>query len=262
MEIDIMQLWNCFKHRKNRLFICFVLTALFACGSVSAQMRVWEDASGVSVQAEFVRELFGSVELRRPSGKLHSIPLENLSDQDARYLRTRIPPEIELTVRTKKMAKARNQEFMKAGDEINVVTATVQIKKNSRAPYFGVMRGEIYLIGKEVATDDYRLSGKGFSQVQFTEENPGTCSFESSADFRVYDEYNRLQQRGAEYVGYLVVILDALGNRLAVETDISWLEGDKIDALRKFHVDSFFDKECRKRSVPRPQYYSTRFDFP
>ncbi|MBT8046020.1 MAG: hypothetical protein KJN67_02525, partial [Pontiella sp.] len=198
---------------------------------------------------------------------LYSIPLENLSAQDAKYLRSRIPPEVELDVRTQKKPKVRNEnatrsEFEQFSDEINVVTAEVRIRKKSSAAFSGTLRAEVYLIGKEVATDHYRLSGKGTSQVQFTEENQGLYAFKTAADFRIYEEYNKLETRGADYAGYLAVVIDRMGNKLAIETDLSWLEGEeKVDALRAFHVDSFFDENCRKRSVPRPRYYDARVEF-
>jgi hypothetical protein len=262
-----MQLRNCSRRRRNYPFICCALIAAFFCGSVSAEMRVWEDISGKSVKAEFVRELFGSIELRRSDGSLHSIPLENLSAQDTKYLRTRIPPEIELEVRTQTQAKERNKnatrsEYEQFADDINVVTAKVQIRQKSSAVFSGTLRAEVYLIGKEVATDHYRLSGKGTSQIILNEENRRKYTFETAADFRVYEEYNKLETRGAKYAGYLVVIIDSRGNKLATVTDLSWLEeGEKIDALRKFHIDAFFDENCRKRSVPRPRYFDGRREF-
>jgi len=261
MKIYIMQLWSSSKHQRNRPLIYFALATVIFCGSVSAEMRIWEDTSGMMVKAEFVREIFGAVELRRTDGALHSIPLGNLSSQDADYVRTRIPPEIELNVRKQKRDKVRNEEFVRGGDIISVITAEIEVKKTSRAPFNGILRAEVYLIGKEVATDHYRLSGRGTSRVQFTEENQGVYTFQTSADFRVYEEYNDLEMRGAEYAGYLAVVMDSMGNRLAAETDLSWLKDEKIDALRKFHIDSFFDENCRKRSVPRPRYYDARFDF-
>lgn len=261
-----MNLNNRSRHWKASLSICVALTALFLRGSASAEMRVWEDKAGNAVRGEFVRELFGSIELRQPDGSLHSIPVENLSAQDTDYLRTRIPPEIELEVRTQKRPKERNKNASRARfeqfrDDIDVVTARVSVRKKSSAAFTGTLRAEVYLIGKEVATDDYRLSGKSTENIRFTEENRGVYTFETSADFRVYEEYNKLEIRGAEYTGYLVIILDSMGKRLAFKTDLSWLTDDKIDAIRTFHVDSFFDKNGRKLSVPRPMYYDGRFEF-
>jgi len=229
-------------------------------------MRVWEDKSGNAVRGEYIREQFGSLELRQPDGSLHSIPLAELSAQDTDYLRTRIPPEIEVQVRTQKRPKERNKNASRArfeqfSDEINVVTARVEVRKKSSAAFTGTLRAEVYLIGEEVATDDYRLSGKAAENVQFTGDNEGLFTFENAADFRVYEEYNKLQIRGAEYAGYLVIILDSMGRTLAVETDISWMTEEKADAVRKFHVDSFFDENGRKRSVPRPLYYDSRIEF-
>ncbi|MBI9021472.1 MAG: hypothetical protein JEZ10_09505 [Verrucomicrobia bacterium] len=261
MKIHIMQLWNCSRRQRNRPLICFALTTVLFCGSVSAEMRVWEDTSGNPVTAEFVREIFGAVELRRPNGALHSIPLESLSAQDTEYLRTRIAPEIELNVRTQKRGKVRNEEFVRNGDVIDVITAEVQIRKKSRTPFNGILRAEFYLIGKEVATEDYRLSGRETCRIQFTEENKGLFTFQTSADFRVYEEYNDFEVRGAEYAGYLVLVMDSTGNRLSSLTNLSWLKDEKIDALRKLHLDSFFDENCRKRSVPRPSYYDSRIEF-
>jgi hypothetical protein len=257
-----------FKRRILKQPVIFLaVAALLRADFAYAEMRVWEDSAGKQVKAEFVRELFGSVELRRPDGSLHSIPVENLSALDIKYLRTRIPPEVELEVRTQKRAKERSgnatrAEFEQFSDEIYIVTATVRIRQTSSAEFDGILRAEVYLIGEEVATDHYRLSGKGASQVRFTEENKREYEFEVSADFRVYEEYNRLQTRGAEYAGYMVVVVDPMGNILNTQTDLSWIEGeDEINNLRKFHVDTFFDETIRKRSVPRPLYYDSRTEF-
>lgn len=253
--------------RPLRYFIALMAATLLYGSIAVAEMRVWEDTSGKQVKARFDRELFGSVELRRPDGSLYSIPLENLSPQDLRYLRTRIPPEIEIEVRTLKREKERNKnatrsEFEQFSDEIEVVTANVLIRQKSSADFEGALRAEIYFIGREVATPEiYRLSAKSTAQVRLTEENQRKFAFGSSADFRIYEEYNK-DTRGADYVGYLVVVLDAMGKKLKTRTNVSWLDEDeKIDALRKFYVDAFFDANCRKRSVPRPSYYDARNEF-
>ncbi|MBC8206280.1 MAG: hypothetical protein H8E68_03920 [Kiritimatiellaeota bacterium] len=267
MRVDIMQMWNCFRRRKKTASIFLVLTVVFFSGSVFSEMRIWEEISGVQVKAEFERELFDSVQLRRPDGSLYSVPLENLSAQDIKYIRTMIPPKIELSVRTKKRSKERSKNITRADyeqfqDDINVATASVEVEKKSRTDYDGNLRLEIYLVGREVFTPDiYRLSGKRASQVKFTEENKGIYTFEASADFRVYMEYN-YDLRGANYEGHLVVVVDPKGNKLASDTNISWLKDEaNVEALRQFRVDQFFDESCTKRSAPRPRYYNSRREF-
>lgn len=224
-------------------------------------MRVWEEKSGLQIKAEFVREIFGEIELRRPDGSLYSIPWENLSALDAEYVRTVIPPEVQLTVRKNEKAKVRNEKFVRAGDSMTTITIDVTVRKKSREPYNGVLRAEVYIVGQEVATDDYRLLGKSTSKVLFTDENRGLYSFSTSADSHVYEEYNEIETRGAEYAGYLVVVVDSAGNKLAVEKNLSWLEDDDVDKLRRFYIGAFFDETCRKRSVPRPKYYEDRYEF-
>ena len=97
--------------------------------SDASQMRVWENVNGFQIKGKFIREIFGSIEMRRPNGDLHSIPLEDLSPEDLTYVRTLIPPEVEILVRTKESAKERNEEFIWANDKLTVVTAKLKFEK-------------------------------------------------------------------------------------------------------------------------------------
>lgn len=236
---------------------------IFFCTSMSdaSQMRVWENVDGLQIKGKFIREIFGSIEVRRPNGDLHSIPLEDLSPEDLTYVRTLIPPDVVISVRTKESAKVRNEEFIWANDKLTVVTAEVEVRKKSRSPYQGTLKAEVYLIGKEMVTGAYTLVGKGTSRVHFTEDNKGRYTFNTSATYRVYEEYNDLETRGAKYEGYLAVVVDPQGNKLAQESDLSWLLDEDIDTLRQFYVGIFFDETCKKRSVPRPKYYDGRVQF-
>ena len=59
------------------------------------------------------------------------------------------------------------------------------------------------------------LLGRATSRVHFTEENKGSYTFKTSATYRVYEEYNDLETRGAKYEGYLVVVVDPQGNKIS-----------------------------------------------
>ena len=74
-------------------------------------------------------EIFGSIEIRRPNGDLHSIIIEDLSVEDLNYVRTLIPPEVEILVRASESAKERNEEFIWANDKVTVVSANVEVRK-------------------------------------------------------------------------------------------------------------------------------------
>ena len=84
-------------------------------------MRVWENVNGLQIKGKFIREIFGSIEIRRPNGELHSISIEDLSAEDLTYVRTLIPPEVEISVRASESAKERNEEFIWANDKVTVV---------------------------------------------------------------------------------------------------------------------------------------------
>lgn len=241
---------------KILIFLCLIITP-----AESYQMRVWEDVNGLQIKGKFIREIFGSIEIRRPNGELHSIKIEELSAEDLTYVRTLIPPEVEILVRASESAKERNEEFIWANDKVTVVSANIEVRKKSRSPYQGTLKAEIYLIGKEMVTGAYTLAGMATSRVHFTEENKGRYTFKTSAIYRVYEEYNELEIRGASYEGYLVVVVDPQGNKIATETDLSWLLDENINKIRNFYVGIFFNENCNKRSVPRPKYYDGRVRF-
>ena len=96
-----------------------------------------------------------------------------------------------------------------------------------------------------MVTGAYTLVGKGTSRVHFTEDTKGRYTFNTSATYRVYEEYNDLETRGAEYEGYLAVVVDPQGNKLAQESDLSWLLDEDIDNFDNFTWASFLMKRVK-----------------
>jgi len=238
----------------------FGLAVVFSVLSAVAEMRVWEEKSGKRFVAEYVREISGRVTLRTLGKTPLFIPVRDLSDRDVNYLRTFVLPEIQVGIRKRDRPKERNYDFVKSGDIMSVLTLEVRVENVGRTSYSGKLMSEVYLIGQEIATDDYRLCAKKTSPIEFTEENKGLFMFSASADIRQYTEYNS-QERGAEYKGYLVLVLDPQGNIMETKCDLNWLEEDKVDSLRKLRVNSFFNEQCRKRRVPRPVIFEDRAEW-
>ena len=112
-----------------------------------------------------------------------------------------------------------------------------------------------------MVTGAYTLAGMATSRVHFTDDNKGSYTFKTSAIYRVYEEYNELEIRGASYEGYLVVVVDPQGNKIATETDLSWLLDENIDKIRTFMWEFSLMRIVTKRSVPRPKYYDGRVRF-
>ncbi|MCY2966707.1 MAG: SHD1 domain-containing protein [Planctomycetota bacterium] len=63
--------------------------------SAWAKSRLWTDSQGRTVQGEFVRYFEGKVVLKLKNGTAKSIPFENFSEADQKYLETLIDFEDE-----------------------------------------------------------------------------------------------------------------------------------------------------------------------
>ena len=109
-----------------------------------------------------------------------------------------------------------------------------------------------------MATDDYMMLAKKSFPIRFSDDGGSTVEVEMVAKARVYDEVNRLEVRGRNYEGYLLVVLDPDGEILELKTNLNWLDDDKLEAFRRFKVFNFFNEDCKKVSTPRPRYYNDR----
>lgn len=225
----------------------------------AAQAREWTDRQGNRFEAEYRRELFGTVFFETPEGKKISIDTVNLSTEDVDYIRTQIPPEVEIDF----SKSERNKElsiYARPDDSVTLITATVDIEQVSRAPFYGKLTVEIYLLSEEVATEDYRIVAKKTAAVEFTEENGGQDVITIQTEVRRYLEYNR-RIRGAEYCGYAVLVFGPHGDRVAWSTDLDWLREDDLPLLRELRQGKFLDENCWEMPVPRPEYYVERADW-
>lgn len=240
---------------KNRLLLSGALL-LCCCASSFAEMRIWRDNSGNTYAGEYVRVIFGGVAIRMPDKQQVNIPLENLSNEDMKYLQKLILPKIALDVRSKKRELERNPKNQANATafwfETMVAELTVTVRKQGKMPYDGTLLMEVYFFADEVVTDDIRLFSKQSANVVFNEENGGVFTFKASAQIDRFLCYTG-DIRGAEYSGYLVVVYDPDGNRMAYKTNLSWIKEDKLDQLRKYRTFTFMDKDARKRPVPRPR---------
>lgn len=74
--------------RKARLFIALTMSLATLTKLAFAETRTWTDSTGKhKIEAEFVEILEGQVKLKKPDGKIASLPLGKLSKDDQIYLR-------------------------------------------------------------------------------------------------------------------------------------------------------------------------------
>lgn len=237
-----------------KVILIFLSLALL-CGPASAVMRMWTDRKGSPFEGEYVRMGSNEVLVRDRSGTVRYVPVKNLSSRDMEYLTSVYVPDVTITFSKWSQNKFRADNALDT-DKIEIVTGTVEIQTKQKLPN-DTLRAEVYLIGAEVATKDYRIKSKVSSALNFNEENNFTAALPLEMESREYLEYND-QIRGTLYGGYLVVILNQRNEMIDYKTDISWLKEDKVPLLRKFRVDAFFDDNCKPRSVPRPEYSVNR----
>jgi len=243
---------------QTRSIVCIILCAMSLCAS--AEMRVWHDKDGKEYTGNFEREAFGKLFFRGPDKKIFSLVATNLIDSDLEHVRSNALPEVQIQFQKSKRLKDKPDKDW--GDDMEMeVKGTVKIRKTSKFPYFGTLKGEVYLIAEEVATDDYKLVAKKTFPVKFPNVKKAEVEAKISVIIRNFKDKNE-DMRGAFYEGYVVIVSDADGTPMELKTDLGWITEEKIDALRRLPVPGFLNKECKKRPVPRPHdYRSDGFNF-
>lgn len=221
-----------------------------------AEMRMWRNIDGTGFVGEYVTERLDRYYFQDKDGETQIIPVKSLVPNDEKYIRTIIPPKIE--IRFKKNEYIQQGEYADA--DMTIIEGLLEITKVSRQPFYGKFNGELYYIGDEVATDDHMILAKNKFVVQFPEEdekNP-TVKVRLQAEARAYHEYNGIQVRGRSFGGYVAVLFSSTGEIMEFKTNINWLTDNKIEAFLQLEEFNFFNEDCQKRPVPRMKNYKGR----
>jgi hypothetical protein len=234
---------------------------------VSAEYRTWEDRDGNKIEAEFVRELFDKVTLRKKDGSEVRMNVEEFSDLDQKYFRVMVPPEIEVSARTSSDIVPKEWERWPNNDQKQRHKVTVTISKKSRRQFTSRLKAELFLVAKEYnANGNYILLTKTDSDFLFSEKNDDTHVFTSNpGETEIFKQKTSNQLRGETLEGYLLVVSDMQGNILETKTDIpgDWIEKPEVIAnLRELAIrgaasvrSRHFDKTGKRAEVPRVNDY-------
>ncbi len=238
-----------------------ILGLSFLSLSAFSEVRIWNDKSGNSYEAEYVRELFDKLTLKTTEGKEVRVAVEDLSEHDQKYLRVMVPPNLEIDFSKKTSIKEKPYEMGDLDkDIVTILSAKVKITKDSKRPFTSGLKAELFLIGEEVKETQYKiLLSKTDSNFLLPEKKGEFHEFKTKPiELQVYTEYD-YSRRGPVFIGYLVVVTDKQGNTVQVKTNLPWLE-DKIEELRSLYMHGsasrysrYFDKKTiQKLKVPRP----------
>lgn len=202
-----------------------------------------------------MRVLLGKVMLENDSGEKYYIPVKDLSEHDKKHLSSIFVPKLNIRFSDSSRSKFRSKNAL-ADDIIRIVDGTATVEAKDKIPS-ETLRMEVYMIGEEVATDDYKLLEKGAMPLKLNEENDFTCELKLETQSRKYMEYN-YQLRGCLYLGSVVIILDRNDQVVDFRSGIGWIKEEQLDPLRQLDVDDFFDSSLKPRPVPRPKFSTSR----
>jgi hypothetical protein len=248
------------------------LLSFFIFNNAFAELRLWTDENGKTIEAEHVHTYEDKVVLRLQDGEEISVSLDTLSNRDRKYAVLLAPPRVEITVSAKIDRSNTGYDRGYGGGvqvQYEIVTASVSLKKTSSSPYEAPMMSEIYLIGEIAQSDEYIILDKSSSRFRFTDENKNEHTYSS-------DTVN-LQQRqadmefGKEYKGYLALVRDRTGEVLSIKSNKVEFEKNAeavIGSKRDDRFDEDFnlvESEKAKRAVepgrksPRQRIPGRRF---
>lgn len=253
-----------------RKFITTTISCLF-CLNLFADFRIWEDREGNQYDAEFIREMFDKVTLRTREGKDVRMMIKEFCDNDQKYFRVMIPPNITVDVDPRSRVKEKPWE---GNPESSFITTNhrlaVNIEKKSKRIFTSRLFVETFQIAKERDVNRHHFVLMDVSKSDFLlDESKGnkfvfkTKSFDAE---QYIQKGTQGQYRGEEYVGYIVLVTDAQGNIIERKSSIAgkWSkEADLLPKLRDLWTrgraskrSRHFDKNGDKVALPRVRHFT------
>lgn len=191
--------------------LCLALNAMLV-GAVYAELRIWTDKGGKTIEAEHVRTLTNEVVLRRTDGTEIRVSLDTLSERDRKYAILQTPPRISINVSID-ADRSNTGVNRQAQIQEEEVQAEVTIEKTSSSPYEVPLRATVVLIGEPEQSDHCIILNKQNENFSFSEGSE--VRFKSGKISLRQLESGR--ERGVEYKGYIVAIMDKAGDILELK---------------------------------------------
>lgn len=248
-----------------KLYLIFWICIFFSQAAPAYEFRVWETVNGDQFEGRFVKELFGKLTIESENGTIEIIEVQELSELDQKFIRTKIPPEIEA-----KVFRTSNQISPRPADRplpitINEYQLKIEIKKKSQRPFTSRLKAELFMIAEEAISSDYvlmDLTQKEFIFPAIT-KNTTVEILSPWVKMQIYQGgYMGAGTRiGQSYAGYLMVISTMQGDIVYTDTSLRpWIEDPEvIKNLRQLWINGkaswvsrFFDKTGKKILPPRP----------
>jgi len=236
-------------------YILLLLTTLLLHSAASADMRYWRQNDGSVIEGEYLSQKLGNAYFKTPERKTVSIVVADLVPSDLAYIETMAPPEVDIKVKV----DLEPEEGEYKDPHKQFANAKITLKKVGKKTFNGTLNAELYLVRKEIAQSTpnmYRILTKRTVKVKFPDGKKPSAVFDLSAIVRYWDIKG--EERGWDYEGYLIVLLDQGGEVLQTRSDLRWLDDEELKRFREFEPYFFFDGDCKKKSTPRPRFIDVR----
>ena len=214
--------------------------------SAQAEMRVWTDKAGNTIEAEYVNTFSGKIMLLTPEGKQLKVPASGLSAADREYLATAIPPTIKIEVKVDKDRDTLASDSIGSYDyerKAETIKCIVSLRKTNVEKSTSELTAKIYVIGEEVAKSTRKVLN--YKEMKFSFERGDPGEFKSDPVTVEYTKSNWAINRGYKYEGYLVVVEDEKGTVIESEASQSLYESN-LDKIRRYGDNAVFDKDFDK----------------
>lgn len=209
-----------------------------------AEMRIWSDKKGNTIEAEFVSVIGSKVVLKTPEGKTLKVTMSGLSAADKKFLASSIPPTIKIDVDIDKDEEKMHDSGYSVSKK-ETVSCSIELKKTSKEPCNREFTAHVYIFAESLLDNSKKIIIHKEHKFNFKSKATSTFSSES-ASVQNYKGWSSISngKYGAEYHGYLVVVEDDRGNIISVESNQTTYEKN-IASIKGKAVGTRFDKNYK-----------------
>lgn len=245
-------------------YIFWILLSLAHAG-FAYEFRVWEDVNGNQFRGRFVKELLGKMVIEDKDGNIKRVEIEDLSELDQKFARTRVPPEIDANVSRKSHQIAPRPADSPQPITMNEYQIKVELRKKNQRPFTGRLRAEIFMIAEENISGDYVLMNKTTEEFLFPliSKNVTVELKTPWVRMKIYEGgyMGNGTRIGQVYAGYLLVVSTMQGDICYTDTSLRpWIEDPEVIQNlrdlwmkgRALWLSRLFNEKGEKIPPPRP----------
>lgn len=228
--------------------LAILISLIASASSLRAEMRIWTDKKGNSVEAELVKAFSDKVVLRTPRGKQLQVPASGLCDEDQEYLKAAVPPEIKMEV-----SIVRDTSTLESDSDyvnkLEKIGGNVTLTKLNSDPSNRKFTAILYIFAREI-------KGKGKGKIllvldkaghEFSFEKQNKIEFSVSQSTTEYTRYSSSSRdKGQIYAGYLLCVEDVTGTLLFTKASDS-VYVNMASQIRKADINSHLDSQFNVR---------------